>query len=449
MQIELYDNDASTQPHDNSVVMVPHDQIEQSIARTLIRGEKTRFAQKSNLPLSDKKINNRYGRNGAPIRWRITYESVRDIPTIFTWRGFNEFSDPQIIHRIVPVYRRRFEWSPQYKSRLIESLLLSLPVPPVLFYECAPHNSEVLDGRQRLNTICDFYANKFELIGMECLPQINNCTYATLPVEWKMSLNEQQMLFMRVIYNEFISEKFAAALKKIIFERFNNGGIELSNQEIRNVVYPGSFNTLCISLSENPNFRRMWNIPIDPLPQKFNTSNGLPEPEPADEIVLAGNRMFRKMEDVELVLRFFAYRQMGEFKVSLNEISNFLDIFIERGNQFSQELLNDYQAIFESTVYFLWNTLGADAFIMLNSRIPSKVVYDSLMFVASNTDIVPYHSRLIEQKAILRDELFAAYSTKHELFSEYRVTITDIEERNHCIFDVFTTVITKIKKLSN
>jgi hypothetical protein len=121
-------------------------------------------------------------------------------------------------------------------------------------------------------------------------------------------------------------------LKKMVFERLNSGGVKLGSQETRNAVYGGALNTLCLALSENENFRRMWGIPLDPSPEEKEADE---ESEDAvDEPTKAGTRMFEKMEDVELVLRFFAYRQIDEFKAGLNKISEFLDLFIVRGNNF-------------------------------------------------------------------------------------------------------------------
>src|SRR5262249_22023501 len=74
-------------------------------------------------------------------------------------------------------------------------------------------------------------------------------------------------------------------------------------------VYNGPLNRLCLDLSENEQFRRMWGIPLDPKPEEKNDDEELDET--TDEWTAAGVRMFQKMEDAELVLRFFAYRRGG------------------------------------------------------------------------------------------------------------------------------------------
>lgn len=72
-----------------------------------------------------------------------------------------------------PEYQRRLRWSSSQKSKLIESLLLNIPVPPVFFYENAAARYEVMDGQQRLNTIREFFSGAFALSGLKVLTPLN------------------------------------------------------------------------------------------------------------------------------------------------------------------------------------------------------------------------------------------------------------------------------------
>ena len=113
--------------------------------------------------------------------------------------------------------------------------------------------------------------------------------------------------------------------------------------------------------------------------------------------------MFEKMEDVELVLRFFAYRQIGVFKAGLNKISEFLDKFLVEGNNFNPALLDSYKNMFESTVRFLWETLGPDSYCVIGaSQRPTKIVYDPIMFVANSPEVNSNYEILTENKEILK-----------------------------------------------
>ena len=235
-------------------------------------------------------------------------------------------------------------------------------------------------------------------------------------------------------------------LKKMVFERLNSGGVKLGSQETRNAVYNGPLNRLCLELSENEKFRRMWGIPLDPKPEEKNADEEMDET--IDESTTAGIHMFEKMEDVELVLRFFAYRKIGEFKAGLNKISEFLDRFIVAGNKFPEEGRAKYRSMFEATVDFLWDVLEGEAFTVLDSskRRPTKIVYDPLMFAANSPDVVPHRTKLVAKKAVLRGELKAMYEKNQALFSGRRTNFKDTQDRNRCVSEAFASAIAKTKK---
>jgi hypothetical protein len=238
-------------------------------------------------------------------------------------------------------------------------------------------------------------------------------------------------------------------LKKMVFERLNSGGVKLGSQETRNAVYGGPLNDLCLELSENAKFRRMWGIPLEPLPEGLELeeeTDDLPG-DASSEATPAGVRMYRSMEDVELVLRFFAYRQIGSFKAGLNRISELLDKFITRGNSFPASGLMEYRALFEATVHFLWEVLETDAFTTLGtsrSKRPTKIVYDPLMFVASSPEVSPHHSALMSRKEVLRSELTTMYEQHGALFSGRRTNHSDTLSRNDCVREAFGAAIAKI-----
>ena len=66
-----------------------------------------------------------------------------------------------------PEYQRRLRWSSDKKSKLIESFIMNVPVPPIFLYEASISRYEVMDGQQRLNAIVEFLENEFALSGLE------------------------------------------------------------------------------------------------------------------------------------------------------------------------------------------------------------------------------------------------------------------------------------------
>ena len=70
-----------------------------------------------------------------------------------------------------PAYQRRLRWTNKKRSLLIESFLLNIPVPPIFLFERDYNEYEVIDGRQRLETIKEFLSNNFALSGLEYWPE--------------------------------------------------------------------------------------------------------------------------------------------------------------------------------------------------------------------------------------------------------------------------------------
>ncbi len=80
-------------------------------------------------------------------------------------------------------------WDEITKSRLIESLLINIPVRQIIIYEKEYKSYEVIDGKERLKTIMDFYSDSLILTGLEIETNLDSCTYSTLPAQVKDKLN--------------------------------------------------------------------------------------------------------------------------------------------------------------------------------------------------------------------------------------------------------------------
>ena len=105
-----------------------------------------------------------------------------------------------------------------------------------------------------------------------------------------------------------------------MFERLNTGGVQLTRQEIRNALYRGRVNNLIDRLSRRPNFRAAWGVP----PYVENETDVTPG--------LLEIPMYAKMEDVEMVLRFFALRHAANYR---HGMQGFLDLYMRRAASFT------------------------------------------------------------------------------------------------------------------
>lgn len=416
-------------------------------ASHLLEFEKVSFSVDTARPkATDEQLNSRYAKGEIRIVTEQARYPLAGILGMLKEEIEGEEGKKEFRYELDPEYQRRHRWSDERKSRLIESFLMNVPVPPVFLYERDLARFEVMDGRQRLTALSDFYADRFPLKGLQYWSDLDGRYYSELPSKVRDGIDRRYISSIILLKETAANEEQAAMLKKMVFERLNSGGVKLGSQETRNAVYDGPLNRLCLKLSENEKFRRMWGIPLDPKPEVKDAD------EEADEVVdeptTAGTQMFEKMEDVELVLRFFAYRKIGEFKAGLNKISEFLDRFIVAGNKFPKEGLEEYRSMFEATVDFLWDVLEGDAFTALDpsKRRPTKIVYDPLMFVANSPDVVQQRSKLVRKKAVLREELKVMYEKNHALFSGRRTNFKDTQDRNRCVSEAFTAAIAKAKK---
>jgi len=412
----------------------------------LLDGEKVSFETDVDpKKATDEELNSRYVKGEIRIVTEQARYPLAGILQMLEETKPDENGESAPRYQLDPEYQRRHRWDVKRKSRLIESFLLNVPVPPVFLYERDLARFEVMDGRQRLTALSDFYADRFALEGLQYWSDLDGRKYSNLPSKVRDGIDRRYISSIILLKETAETEAQAATLKKLVFERLNSGGVKLGSQETRNAVYSGPLNTLCLQLSENEHFRRMWGIPQNPDPST-DASDEDSDSESAEEKTASGMRMFEKMEDVELVLRFFAYRQIGEFKAGLNKISEFLDRFLMGGNRFPPEIIAEYKAMFEATISFLWDVLGADSFTLLDpgKRRSTKIAYDPLMFIANSPEVIPHRAALIEHKEILRAELQATYKANAELFSGRRTNFSDTQQRNKHVSAAFAAAIAKI-----
>ena len=223
----------------------------------------------------------------------------------------NNFFLPQIrdlidkgeVLNLRPEYQRRLRWNTVQKSKLIESLLLNIPVPPVFFYESNAARYEVMDGQQRLNAIREFMAGDFALSGLSVLRPLNGIRYSHCPPRIKRALDRASLSAI-VLLLESEQERVAGRLsltdiRRFIFDRLNTGGTKLNPQEIRNALNPGVFNKVIIDLTRNELFTKVFDIPpyVEADPNDYYES-------PARQ----GNLLYSSMGDCQLVLRYFALK---------------------------------------------------------------------------------------------------------------------------------------------
>jgi hypothetical protein len=238
-----------------------------------------------------------------------------------------------------PNFQRRDRWDQVKQSRFIESIIMNVPIPPVFLGEDQYGAYVVLDGRQRLTAINEFLKNTYQLKSLEIWQDLNGLRFSDLQ---KKKLD--RAITRRFVPAVVILKESSPQVKYDVFDRLNTGGVIAEPMEIRNAVFQGEFNKLIHDLSETKVFRNLWNIPSD------------------DGDKLEKNNLYRKMEDVELVLRFFALFNHDRMDMKFKDyLGDFMDA---RNKEYVADpaLKQADTALFRRATSNCWSVFGEDAF---------------------------------------------------------------------------------------
>ena len=157
---------------------------------------------------------------------------------------------------ISPDFQRHFVWNSSQKSRLIESLLLRIPLPNFYFAEDEEGRLTVVDGLQRLTTIRDFVNNKFPLVDLEYLDEgVRGRYYQDENNKKGIDKKYFRWFNMTQLSVNVIDPSSPPNVKYDIFKRINTGGRTLNNQEIRNCLSSQKVRTLLTNMVSLEEFK--------------------------------------------------------------------------------------------------------------------------------------------------------------------------------------------------
>ena len=262
---------------------------------------------------------------------------IKSYPADFTLEVLHsKWKEKEIV---IPEFQRRFVWKQPQASRLIESFLLDLPVPPIFLYEQSDGNLMVIDGQQRLKSIFYFFDGFFEsekksfkLVGLDEKSRFHNKTFEDLQEIHRGSYLRLKNATLRSIIVYQISPQDTTSAYHI-FERLNTGGTQLTNQEIRNVMYHGNGNFVKLlgDLDSYSAWRKIY---------------GKPEPDP-------------QRKDTELVVRFFAMRDRSNYERPLKV---YLSNFMQANRDITAGDADSYRKMFHQTCDKIILCLGEKPF---------------------------------------------------------------------------------------
>jgi hypothetical protein len=347
---------------------------------------------------------------------------------------------------IQPAYQRRKRWTKKRQSQLIESLIVNIPIPPVVLYETSLSSYEVMDGQQRINAIRDFYGNKLKLTGLEIYPHLNGCKYNTLPEKIRSSIDRRSIASIVVINESAATSEEAMLLKQLVFERLNTGGVNLSRHEVRNCIYQSEFNNLIKELAENQIFRKAWGVPANDVKRADSVDDDGEFDDEEDEKLqteLEKNNLYQKMGDAELVLRFFALRNVEHFRGGLEK---FLDLYMAKSLRFSHDDVESLRQIFLETLelaYQLYNDHLFKPFLAETNGWAVKsynAYYDAVMVGLSRH--LERKNCLLQRRELVLDRTVEVFKQdKKGLLTGKGKTKIDIQERIRIFDAMFSQVV--------
>lgn len=176
-----------------------------------------------------------------------------------------------------PDFQREFVWSAEQQSRLIESVLMRIPLPVFYFAETKEGKTIIVDGLQRITTFCRFINDEFKLSHVaKGNTSLADKKFSDLDPKFKNRISRTNL----ILY--IIDEKAPERAKLDIFERVNSGST-LTRQQMRNSLYMGAGTRWLRDMSRTDSFKEATG-------ESLNT---------------------KTMRDRELINRFCAFRFLG------------------------------------------------------------------------------------------------------------------------------------------
>jgi hypothetical protein len=268
-----------------------------------------------------------------------------------------------------PDFQRDFVWDEQRQSRLIESVLMRIPLPVFYLAENLDGKLVVVDGLQRLTTFQRFLENKLRLSLQNA--ELRGKTFAALPPKLQNRIEDTQI----TVY--IVDAKVPDRARLDIFERVN-GGVALSRQQMRNAIYQGKATALLRDLAKDPIFLQA-------------TGNSL-RPE--------------TMRDREAINRFCAFHLLGQTNYR-DDMDQFLGDALTQVNQLSDQEIEGVRTLFLRGMRNCIVVFGKHAFRKHRKGQESRSILNMSLFDVFSTGLALYDEATVDShKTELLDGFF-------------------------------------------
>ena len=337
----------------------------------------------------------------VPINQRSVYAEQGD-PEVESL--YNKYKRGKLI--IQPDFQRHFVWDPAKSSRLIESVLLDIPLPVIYLSEEKDGKEYVIDGQQRLTAFFSFINGQFpdtrdfKLTGLKVFTNLNKKLFRELDDTY-----QDKVRYCKIRTITFRKES-QSDLKFEIFERLNTGSVSLNDQELRNCIYRGPYNEILKELSKDKDFLYL----------------------------LAIKTPDKRMKDVELVLRFASFYHATYLNYR-SPMRKFLNEDMEKYQFISDNDVSEIKNAFKNTVSIIKSLLDTHAFKRFyrgDEKNPNGY-WELQMFNASLYDILMYSfakedkNKVYQNLDTIREALIVLMTTNQDFIDSIELATSSLQ----------------------
>lgn len=293
---------------------------------------------------------------------------------------------------LAPDFQRKAGiWSNNAQSRLIESMLIKIPLPAFYLDATDEDHWIVVDGLQRLTALRRFaITQELKLSGLEFLIQFEGKTFEELPRGFQRRILETQ------VTGYLIARGTPDEVKFTIFRRINTGGKPLSPQEIRHALNQGPITRLLAELSTSVEFQTAIDRGV------------------SDE----------RMDDRELVLRFLTFARTSYTEYTRQDFDGFLNRAMREMNKLPLESLTALAQSFKTTMWWASEIFGKDAFRKRFSQSAKRQPINKPLFETWSVNLYRLNEHQLCQLRDRREYLQSAFITLMNKDSEFTNAIS-------------------------
>ena len=312
------------------------------------------------------------------LRKEIDY-NTRDYSIDFLIQQFREDE-----FYIPDEYQRQYIWNDADKNRFIESILLGLPIPLMFFSDTEDGRCEIIDGAQRTQAMEEFMSGDLILSDLKKLTALNGFSYNEIPAYFRKKFDKTNM---RIIV---LSDDTSLEIRQEIFNRINTTGREANASEVRRGSFRGPFMDFLMQCTTDPLF-----VEVCPISET----------------------MKKRYEQLELVLRFFAF--LNHYQDFTHRVDEFLDEYIEKtqDNFDPEQMGKDFHGMLKFVKSYFPNGFAKSARAKSTPRVRFEAISVGVaLALRENPDLVPVSMDWLDSTEFLK------HTTTHASNSPARVT---------------------------